>query len=97
MTTATLLELACMWDSLTEHQRCDERKRLRRLTIGDVAAVVERIREYAETGNDEAAHSLDDTLRGVVLEAIVMGARQARSLAAMALTTDDIDFTRWCS
>lgn len=48
------------------------------------------------SGDDEAAHSLEDRLRHDVLKAIADGAENAKELAIEALKTSEINFARWC-
>jgi hypothetical protein len=63
---------------------------------GDVARQVERIREMA--GDDEAAHSEEDGLHRKVLGAIAAGeAESPAECARIALTTNEINFHRWCA
>ncbi len=56
---------------------------------------VEQIRLKA--GDDEAAHSMEDSLRDDVLKAIAYGAPEPESLAYEALKTSEIEFARWCA
>lgn len=65
------------------------------ISVEDAKAWVERIRAMA--GDHEAAHSEEDRLRAAVLRAIADGSPDAVELARIALTTDDIDFARWCA
>ncbi|WP_459198739.1 hypothetical protein [Bacillus subtilis] len=65
------------------------------MTREDVLNTVERIRKSA--GDDEIAHSMEDSLYLNVLMAIATGAENASELAEAALNTQDIDFQRWCS
>lgn len=47
-------------------------------------------------GDDETLHAEEDQIHRDVLEAIAMGkARNARECARIALTTRDLDFSRW--
>ena len=77
---------------------------------GDVEVRLEEIRSKAD--DDEAAHSLEDKLRGDVLWTIATidtsrllsdatgtseMLREAVELARLALATDDIHFARWCA
>ncbi len=63
-----------------------------------VDEVKERVRQIdASKGDDEGAHSMEDTLRADVLKAIADGAPNAAALAAEALKTMNIDFARWCA
>ena len=65
------------------------------LTVDDVRRRVEEIRAIA--GDDEAAHSDEDSLHELVLRAIADGAPNAAELAAEALKTGEIKFARWCA
>lgn len=58
---------------------------------------VERIREMA--GDDEAAHSEEDSLHQEVLAAIRDGQCEGKNAecAGLALETLSIDFARWCA
>lgn len=59
--------------------------------------VREKIAEIkAVRRDDEKAHAEEDALRAEVLHAIASGASNPRELAKEALTTDDIDFGRYC-
>jgi hypothetical protein len=53
---------------------------------------IERMRD-----DDEAAHSNVDALHRDVLRAIADGHPDAKKLAALALKTQGIDFSRWCA
>ena len=62
----------------------------------DVLQVALRIRKIYEIRSDgEAAHELEDRLRRDVLVAIADGAAHAQEIAAEALKTSEIEFTRW--
>ena len=65
------------------------------MTVDDVRAEVERIRDLA--GDDESAHSAEDRLHQDVLRAISDGAPNAAELAAEVLKTEAIQFARWCA
>jgi CHASE3 domain sensor protein len=65
------------------------------MTIEELAERIEEIRDLA--GDDEVAHSSEDRLRHDVLVAIAAGCDNARELAALVLTTSDIEFARWCA
>jgi hypothetical protein len=57
---------------------------------------VEKIRAMA--GDDEAAHGEEDNLREDLLRAIANGeCVNPQDCAQIALTTNDIDFARWCA
>lgn len=63
------------------------------LTVEDVARRLAEI--HATRGDDESAHGMEDSLRADVLAAIAAGTPDARTLAAAALRSDQIDFARW--
>jgi hypothetical protein len=65
------------------------------VTVADVEAKVEAIR--AVRGDDERAHSDEDELHQLVLAVIARGAANAAELAAAALKTTEIEFSRWCA
>ena len=64
------------------------------MTVLEVRARVEEIRALANDG--ERAHSLEDQLHRDVLRAIASGIG-GDMLAAEALKTLEIEFSRWCS
>lgn len=55
----------------------------------------ELIRRYADAGDSEAAHTEEDRLYREVLQAIAAGTTKARILAAYAIDTQKIAFSRW--
>jgi plasmid stability protein len=59
----------------------------------DVLAWVDAVR--AASADDECAHAEEDRLHQSVLRAIANGHADPASLAAAALKTTDIDFSRW--
>jgi hypothetical protein len=65
------------------------------MRVADVQKRVEEIRAIAY--DYEAAHSGEDRLHLEVLEAIAVGASQAKGLASAALETREIKFARWCA
>lgn len=66
------------------------------MTRDEALERVEAIRAVAH--DDEQAHGMEDSLRGDVLAAIVLGeCDDPALLAAAALQTDDIEFARWCA
>jgi leucyl aminopeptidase (aminopeptidase T) len=65
------------------------------MTIEDVEKRIEEIREQARRGDSEGAHCDEDALREEVLQAIAEGAANARELARLALTTNQIEFSHW--
>ncbi|MFW0909667.1 hypothetical protein [Bacillus altitudinis] len=66
------------------------------MTVDDVMKRVEDIRQVAEAEDDETAHGMEDELYIDVLGAIVNGADDPEKLAAEALKTLEIEFSRWC-
>lgn len=68
------------------------------LTVKDVVLAIREIREVSH--DDEKAHAMEDDLREKVLVAVAHGritGDEARECAALALTTSDIEFARWCA
>jgi hypothetical protein len=59
--------------------------------------MVESIRVAADEDDDEQAHGLEDDMREAVLRAIMDGAENAKDLAEIALSTNEIKFSRWCA
>jgi hypothetical protein len=58
-------------------------------------AMARRAAIEAASGDPEKAHSLEDALRTDVLEHIYHKGKKPRLLAAIALSTDQIQFPRW--
>lgn len=66
------------------------------MTIQEVADCIAKI--DAVKWDDESAHSREDAMRETVLRAIADGtAEDAAEMARLALTTEDMDFARWCA
>ena len=67
------------------------------MTIDEAKEIVRAIER--KKNDDEVAHSKEDSLRAGVLEEIAAGCSRetAIELAKIALSTDDIDFSRWCA
>ena len=64
------------------------------MTPEAIEARVEAIR--AESGDDESAHASEDALHQDVLQAIADGnAEDPKLCAFVALTTSEIEFSRW--
>ena len=59
--------------------------------------VARRLAEIHAVQDDEAAHSLSDSLYRDVLATIAAGASDAPVLAAAALRLETLDFARWCA
>ena len=70
-----------------------------RVRLADVQAAVEHVRSIA--GDDESAHGYEDSLHFDVLDAIANDTNltlpEARLMAAAALETTAIEFSRWCA
>lgn len=66
------------------------------MTVDEINKRVEEIR--ANSGDDESAHSYEDSLHQDVLAAIAEGRREdAAACAKAALATIGIKFGRWCA
>lgn len=62
--------------------------------------VKDRVQEIAQMldGEDEDAHRMESTLRRNVLKHIAEGTAYApKKCAALAISTDELDFARWFS
>ena len=67
---------------------------MKRLTVKKVEEMVENVRKHAS--DDEAAHSKEDSVHELVLEAISLGVcDDPAACAAAALKTKEIVFCRW--
>jgi hypothetical protein len=67
------------------------------MTTEEVIQGIKAIRNKANEGDHEAAHSSEDALREEVLKAIAQGAENAAELAQIVLLTSELDFERWCA
>jgi hypothetical protein len=56
---------------------------------------VERIR--ASRGDDEAAHSMEDGLYREFITEVALSDHPLAGVAKIVLTTQDIEFSRWCA
>ncbi len=66
------------------------------MTPEEVETWLDRIREHAEAGDNEAAHAAEDDMSARVLDAIACGAAADPAyLARLALSSSEIKFTRW--
>ncbi|MFJ8301578.1 hypothetical protein ACIQ9R_37515 [Streptomyces sp. NPDC094447] len=65
------------------------------MTTEDVARRLAAV--HAARDDDESAHGLADELHRDVLAAIAAGAADAPILAAAALRTETLGFSRWCA
>lgn len=64
------------------------------MTPADVQKMVDDLAVCC--GDDEAAHETEDRIHQDVLKAIATGkAKNPRECARIALTTRDLDFSRW--
>ena len=63
------------------------------MTIEDAQKVVEQIKHIS--GDDERAHSLEDSLHYDVLRSIAEGCSDPSGLAKAALESAELDFCRW--
>lgn len=62
----------------------------------NVELIKQRVEDIRKSsGDDEGAHSMEDSLHQAVLQAIASGIGPADKLAAEALKTRDIRFKRW--
>lgn len=67
------------------------------MKIKEVTDLIQEIEKFCEEGDDEVAHVREDEMREKVLRAIAEGnAEDARYMAELALSTDELDFARWC-
>ncbi len=90
-------------DYQAEHDAYESAKKLLEgpLTPEVARRVVETIRFIAD--DDECAHALEDRLRERVLVCVAEGCADAEDteedaeLARIALSTRDIEFSRWCA
>jgi hypothetical protein len=67
------------------------------MTLSDVEERIASIRRHAARDDFEAAHSEEDELLAEVLQAIAEGVENAPALAKAALTSLDIEFSRYCA
>lgn len=68
----------------------------RKLTVAEVEQrVIELVNHFQDSQDDERAHGKEEELHQDVLTAIAAGARNPKALAAAALKTLDIEFSRW--
>lgn len=66
------------------------------MDVDEVTRRIQAIREKA--GDYEAQHALQDALYVDVLYAIAYGTcENAPTVAAVALTVEEMDFPRWCA
>ena len=65
------------------------------MTKEEILQAVQKIRDIA--GDDERAHSQEDALREGFIEFIVERNGELGELARLVLSTNEIDFARWCA
>ena len=66
------------------------------MTIEDAKTRVQAIKDIA--GDDEVAHGTEDHLYQQFIEDIANGQTEdIQEIAKIILTTEDIDFARWCA
>ncbi len=65
------------------------------MTVEEVQQQVALIEQKKDDDDDDVAHRLEDKLHQHVLRAIAAGAPNPAELAAEALKTLAIDFSRW--
>ena len=66
------------------------------MTIQDVKNEIEKIKSIA--GDDEVMHSGEDGLRAKFIEHIAaLDIPVYAEMARLVLTTDNIEFSRWCA
>ena len=62
-----------------------------------LGGLADQVRRAADEDDDEGAHSAEDQLMVAALEAILRGEGSPAEIAAVALSTRDLDFARWCA
>jgi hypothetical protein len=68
------------------------------MTLKDARDMIGAIKLCAAEHDDEAAHSMEDALRAQALQAIANGdVDDPKALAELVMTTDGIEFRRWCA
>ena len=63
----------------------------------EIAQLFAELTKAVGDDDDELAHSIEDKLHVLALEAIAAGHPAARELAAAVLKTQKLDFFRWCA
>lgn len=68
-------------------------------TLEDAKALAHEVLVHAQENDDEAAHAAENQLRIAALTWIVehAGDHRCANMAAIALSTQAIDFQRWCA
>lgn len=67
------------------------------MLLKDVKSILTSIKEKAIGHDDEAAHSLEDSLFEAVLREVANGNSESQKLAKEALKSLKIEFSRWCA
>ena len=68
------------------------------MKLATVRQRIGAIRRAAKSGDSETAHKLEDALRADVLTAIsTLEAADPVAMAALAMSTRQIRFSRWCA
>lgn len=70
---------------------------LKESTLKTLATMAGRVQAAAAASDDERAHAGEDRHMVVALEAILRGAADPAEIAAVALSTQDLGFARWCA
>ena len=65
------------------------------MTNEEAEKLLAEVVKYANDRDHEGAHIERDNLYRDVLRAIAAGADNARELAAIALRSEDVEFSRW--
>jgi len=66
------------------------------MTIQDIEKNIEHLKQIS--GDDEAAHSYEDSMREGFLEFVATSTIEPYAgMARLLLTTNNIDFNRWCA
>lgn len=64
-----------------------------KLTLEEIKIRIQEIKDISY--DNEKAHGYEDQLREDILKAISEGAENAQEMAKLALSTNDIKFSRW--
>jgi hypothetical protein len=67
-------------------------------SVAEVREIIHQIREMAAQNRDAECHSMEDALKGLVLESIAAGRNtdSPQDLAAATLQSGEIEFARRC-
>lgn len=66
------------------------------ITVRDAKHKIEEIEAAVAAHDFEKAHGLEDELHLAALKAIAKNPSLARELATIVLSTEKLDFDRWC-